>query len=361
MVQPSFYFYSFMKLKVLFAVLNWGLGHATRSETLIKYLSKRGFYVTIASSGLALEYLKLQFPTNDFLELPDRDVIYSRAGASIGLFKRAIIQKELNKKQNDWTQTQLKKGDFDIILSDNVYGVHSSEIFSVLITHQLKPLSPLFQGKIMEEIADWVNRFDEVWIPDFEGEAIAGEMLNNPQIQIPKQFLGNTSRFSGLSAIKDINFLGIISGPEPLAGAFNEIVLKKFQSSASSRNTIAYSGEIPKETGEVEFAELNDNQNLNQLASRSQFIICRSGFTSLLDILKIKGNALIVPTPGQPEQAYLAQRMLELKLTHSISQRGFKRAELKPFDQCTIDDKWSVSNLDKVINRFLKTRMPSAE
>jgi len=359
MVQPSFYFYSSMKLKVFFAVLNWGLGHATRSETLIRHLSKRGCYVTIASSGLALEYLKIQFPTNDFLELPDRNVRYSRSGASLGLLKRAMIQKELNKKQNDWTQTQLKKGDFDIVLSDNVYGVQSSEIFSVLITHQLKPLSPLFQGKVMAEIADWVNRFDEVWIPDFEGEAIAGEMLNNPRVEIPKQFLGNMSRFSELSIQKEIDFLGIISGPEPLARAFNEILLKKFQS-ASLRNTIAYSGKKPTDMGKVEFAELNKNQNLNFLASGSRFIVCRSGFTSLLDILKIKGNALIVPTPGQPEQEYLAQRMVELELMQSNSQKEFKRAELKPLDPYIIDNKWSVSNLDNVINQFLKTTMPSA-
>jgi len=360
MVQPSFYFYSSMKLKVLFAVLNWGLGHATRSETLIKDLINRGFSVTLASNGLSMKYLRLQFPTFSFLELPDRDVKYSRAGASMSLIKRAMIQREINKKQFKWTQNQLKKGDFDLVISDNVYGVYSCETRSVLITHQLKPLSPLFQGKVTTEIADWVNKFDEVWIPDIGDEGIAGKMLNNPRVQIPKHFLGNTSRFHDTKVNKEIDFLGIISGPEPLAGAFNEIVLKKFQST-SSKNTIAYSGKKPTKTGKVEFAELNKGQNLNHLAARSRFIICRSGFTSLLDILKIKGNALVIPTPGQPEQEYLARRMVELNLVHSINQKEFKRSELQPLDPMTINDKWGVSNMEKVLNRFLKTKMPSAE
>jgi len=358
MVQPSFYFYSFMKLRVLYAVLDWGLGHATRSETLIRSLNSRGLAVSIASSGLALKYLKLQFPNLSFLELPDREVKYSKSGATLGILRRAVVQRELNNKQQKWTQFQLEKAHFDFVISDNVYGVYSPDIPSVLITHQLKPLSPVFQKNVSKKIASWVNRFDEVWIPDFGEDGIAGEMLNNPIVNIPRKYLGNISRFENFEVKKEIDFLGIISGPEPQAELFYNLIQEKLR---NGPNKIAYNGKKSEYKGKAEHVELDNNQNLNTLAAQSHFIICRSGFTSLLDILKIRGNALIIPTPGQPEQEYLAHRMKKMNLMHNMSQKQFKRSSLGEFNAFHMDSSWSVSKLNQVLDKFLESSLLSAE
>lgn len=346
-----------MKRKVLFAVLNWGLGHATRSEPIISGLISRGQEVSIASSGLALSYLKLRFPALDFLYLPDNEVRYTQRGASIGLLKRALIQKKLNSRQHKWTTALLKDQKFDLIISDNVYGVYHNAIPSILITHQLKPLSPFLSRKIAKEIASWINRFEEVWIPDLGEQGISGDMLQNSDVTIPKRFLGNISRFKFHNTKKDIEKLAIISGPEPQAGIFQEIVMQKLRHH-TGRNLIASSLKQPTIPGNVEYAALDKNQNLNELALRSDLIICRSGFTSLLDILKIGGNALIVPTPDQPEQEYLAQRMKDLGLMSSMNQKEFNRSDLIPETTSNIDNYWSESYLDEVMERFLKLKMP---
>jgi len=358
MVQPSFYFYSFMDIKVLFAVLNWGLGHATRSEALIQSLEVRGAKITVASSGLSMEYLKHRFPKIAHLVLPDSAVNYSKKGASFGLLKRALIQKDLNKKQYQWTMSQLDKEPFDLIISDNIYGVYAPDIPSVLVTHQLKPLSPIFQKGISKEIASWINNFDEVWIPDIGDDGIAGEMLNNPAVSIPRKYMGNISRFKNMENKKDLDFLGIISGPQPQAEVFNQILLKKLRNK-SARSQIAYTGKIPEDKGNIVYLEPGENWNLNQAILRSHLIICRSGFTSLLDILRVKGSALIVPTPGQPEQEYLAQRMNKLDLMQSMNQKAFQRFKLDDYSTNSIDDKWSVSYLEQVMDNFLTTKMPS--
>jgi len=60
--------------KILFAVLNWGLGHATRSLPIIKKLLADDNEIIIASSGDALILLKLEFPDINFIELPDYNV-----------------------------------------------------------------------------------------------------------------------------------------------------------------------------------------------------------------------------------------------------------------------------------------------
>ena len=49
---------------ILYAPLNWGLGHATRSIPLIQQLLDDGFTPIIASDGDALALLKKEFPVN---------------------------------------------------------------------------------------------------------------------------------------------------------------------------------------------------------------------------------------------------------------------------------------------------------
>jgi len=360
MVQPSFYIYSFMKLKVLYAILDWGLGHATRSETIIQNLKNRGADITIASKGLALNYLQDRFQTLRFLELPDKEVKYSRSGASWGLLRRSLIQKDLNKKQKEWTKKLISENEFDLILSDNVYGVYHDEVQSILITHQLKPISPILKQAIAKEIANWINCFHEVWIPDFGEDGIAGSLLQNPRVTIPKKFLGNISRFKNEPSEKEINYLGIISGPEPQARLFKDKVLEKFKLQ-TGRNLIAYSGIKPDNPGKVEFVAKKENNNLMRFALQSRHLICRSGYTSILDILKLGGNALIIPTPGQTEQEYLARRMNELGLAKSMSQKAFERWKIQPFEGEKIDEKWGISNLDSVLDNLLIAKMPFEE
>jgi predicted glycosyltransferase len=346
-----------MKQKVLFAVLNWGLGHATRSETIINALISRGLDLSVASSGLALTYLKFKFPGLKFFDLPEKEVKYSQSGASMGLVKRALIQKNLNKKQYKWTAALLKDQAFDLIISDNVYGVYSAELPSILITHQLKPLSFILSRKVANEIASWINRFEEVWIPDLGENGIAGGMLQNSEVTIPKRFLGNISRFKFDKIEKDIDNLAIISGPEPQEGIFQDLVTQKLELHPG-RNLVASAGKRPSDLGNVEYMALDENQNLNKLALRSHQIICRSGFTSLLDILKIGGNALIVPTPGQPEQEYLADRMKKLGLMRSVKQEAFSRCKLQATSSINMDKYWSISYLDKVLDETLRPKMP---
>ena len=41
--------------------------------------------------------------------------------------------------------------------------------------------------------------------------------------------------------------------------------------------------------------------------NRAKFIITRSGYTTVMELIELgKKNVLFIPTPGQPEQEYLA-------------------------------------------------------
>ncbi len=63
---------------VLFAVLNWGIGHASRSVPLIRALQNKGIPVILASDGVAADLLRIEFPGQIIHELPTYTIRYSR-------------------------------------------------------------------------------------------------------------------------------------------------------------------------------------------------------------------------------------------------------------------------------------------
>ena len=62
--------------KILVAPLNWGLGHATRCIPVIRELLNQSFEVIIASDGVSLELLKIEFPKLVFYDLPSYRISY---------------------------------------------------------------------------------------------------------------------------------------------------------------------------------------------------------------------------------------------------------------------------------------------
>jgi UDP-N-acetylglucosamine:LPS N-acetylglucosamine transferase len=47
---------------------------------------------------------------------------------------------------------------------------------------------------------------------------------------------------------------------------------------------------------------------LSNLLSRVDLVICRSGYSTMMDLRAMGKPAILIPTPGQTEQIYLAQR-----------------------------------------------------
>jgi predicted glycosyltransferase len=43
--------------------------------------------------------------------------------------------------------------------------------------------------------------------------------------------------------------------------------------------------------------------------SAASVIICRSGYSSVMDLMKMKKRAILMPTPGQTEQLHLGLQM----------------------------------------------------
>ena len=62
---------------------------------------------------------------------------------------------------------------------------------------------------------------------------------------------------------------------------------------------------------------------LNEAIEQSVMVISRSGYTTIMDLVKLGKKAILVPTPGQTEQEYLAAHLLQQKMFLTIPQEKF--------------------------------------
>ena len=62
---------------------------------------------------------------------------------------------------------------------------------------------------------------------------------------------------------------------------------------------------------------------LNEVLAMSKMVICRSGYTSVMDLAALQKKAILIPTPGQTEQEYLAKYLMEKGYFLSEKQKDF--------------------------------------
>jgi predicted glycosyltransferase len=61
-------------------------------------------------------------------------------------------------------------------------------------------------------------------------------------------------------------------------------------------------------------------EELKKILINSEYVIARSGYTSIMELLSLQKKCFLIPTPGQTEQEYLAKRLTDMKICFSIQQ-----------------------------------------
>ncbi|TSE06581.1 UDP-N-acetylglucosamine--N-acetylmuramyl-(pentapeptide) pyrophosphoryl-undecaprenol N-acetylglucosamine transferase [Aquimarina algiphila] len=324
-----------MKKKVLVAPLNWGLGHATRCIPIINALIEEGLEPVIASDGIALSLLKKEFPKLQTKLLPSYNIEYSKKGSNFKLkmllnspkIAHAIsAEKKVIKKL-------MQEEDFCGIISDNRMGVRHKSIPSVFITHQLTVLSGKTTSISTKLHNKYIKKFDVCWVPDMADDPnLSGELGHPKKNTIPVTYLGPLSRFEYQVVPKKYDIMVLLSGPEPQRTLLEQKLFQEFEQ--SDKRIVFVRGLIE----DIQQTYIKNNitihnyltgKDLEDTINSSNLIISRSGYTTVMDLAKLKKKAFFIPTPGQFEQEYLAERLTINKLVPSCTQNDFTLTKLR--------------------------------
>ncbi|CAN5670265.1 glycosyltransferase [soil metagenome] len=362
----------FLKKKVLIAPLDWGLGHASRCIPIIKHLQKRGCEVIIAADGEQLTLLKKEFPGLGSIQLKGYNVNYSKHKRWLGAKILWQIPKILLRirQEHIFLKNTIRKHRIDLVISDNRYGLYTNEIACIFITHQLTVKAPF---KWMEELITKINysfisRFTQCWVPDFEGEKnIAGNLSHPGKMPgIITQYLGPLSRFQKTD-VKPIiyKYLFVLSGPEPQRTILEEKVVK-IASQLEGKILIVRgrpdeNGQLPSSNKRIIKNHLATTEMQNAFL-QSEYIISRSGYTTIMELLSLGKKSLLIPTPGQTEQKYLAQRLMQQQWCYSCNQEDDLLYQIQQAEKMEyIGPNLGVPVYEKVIDDFLKNLYPEID
>ncbi|HNR08843.1 MAG TPA: glycosyltransferase [Saprospiraceae bacterium] len=298
------------RLRILIGALNWGLGHATRCQPVIEECLRRGHEVHLAADGLAAMVFEKNNPDLPVHRLAPLNIKYST-----WFWLKLLAQtKQLLTwfwKDRRETRRLQRLYQYDLILSDSRPACRVQGVPGILIINQPSPWIP---GRLIRWFTHrtlWaiINRFDEICIPDLPRENnLSGKLIHLPG-RIHRTFVGLLSRMqapsSGASFQIPGRILAILSGPEPSRTNFEtELILRL----AGHDYRIA-GGRPDLKTRTDRYLSYMDAVGLADEISKAEYIICRSGYSSLMDLAPFKKKLILVPTPGQTEQEYLAGRL----------------------------------------------------
>jgi len=317
-------------MKILFGVFDWGLGHATRDIPLITELLKKN-QVHILSTGWALKVLKGRFKDKcEYYDVPSIYLPYtkSRFFKLKFTFTSPLMIKSLRYARRK--SVKIIAGRFDKVISDCRYDVYDRPDNSYLINHQLRFKAPLGTERIAEKwLASRMKRYKYVVVPDFEGQNLSGKLSHNLRYVSADRirYIGILSHLKKTDTDEDIEYFISLSGPEPQRTVFEKRVLAALN---QLRGKVIIAGGNPDGAskdfpGNVEYYSFLNTKQQEDIMNRAKFIIARSGYSTIMELAELnKTKVLLVPTPGQSEQEYLADYYERKKYFHHVSQYRLK-------------------------------------
>lgn len=292
------------------APLDWGLGHITRSIPIIENLLQRGHEVITCGNEVCKLIYEKEFKNLKHIYIEGYEPYYSSYNSQGWVMLKQLIKfKRIIKKERNFAEKITTQNNIDVIISDNRYGFRSNQTKNIFICHQIQLIAPPIIQTILRRInKSLIKKFDFCWIPD-EKQNLSGKLSeynNNHTFRI-----GNLSRFKEIIISNKqftYEFLAVISGPEPQRKIIENKLIEAFQKQKSKCAII--NGKLSKEQSKIKNIDFFSHQSKDdfiKLISETKTIICRSGYTSIMDLSVIQKEAILIPTPGQTEQEYLAK------------------------------------------------------
>lgn len=320
---------------ILVASLNWGLGHATRCIPIIRALLEKNFEVLLASDGQALLLLQKEFPQLPSVVLPSYNISYPKDGRA---FKWSLLAQSTHifpmiNRERKAVEALVAHHTINGIISDGRLGVYHKNVPSVYLTHQLNVLSGV-TSLVSSKLHQWIiKKFDCCWVPDVENDQFnlsgkLGHLRNKP---FPIAYIGPVSRLKKEESIPALDWLILLSGPEPQRTYLENILIKSF--SKHPGKVILVRGVVEEKQNwershHLTIVNFLESAELGRILGQSNYVIARSGYSTAMDLALFGKKAFFIPTPGQYEQEYLAYHFESMGWAPFCHQKDFSLQKL---------------------------------
>lgn len=350
-------------MQILYSALDWGLGHATRSIPVIKALQNLGYGIDLVATKEQVIVFSENLQNIKYIECQPHKIRY---GSNIAFgFNSLLLIVEIFKgirRDKKLVRFLSSTNNYEAIISDNRYGFYCTNIKSFIITHQLQPLLPqkirLFQFLFNQLITKKLKPFKQILIPDIAQYGLSGRLSKLDGKRLNISYIGILSRFKepNTDKLENSDLLIILSGPEPQRSVLENKIITDLKRNHPTLNYLMVRGK-PNSYNVSEGTITNHltTEELNKAILNSKYVISRAGYSSIMDLIKLKKQALIIPTPGQTEQEYLVKHLHNNKILPSLTEQEFtiekalqllKKTKFKP------QDKYSL-NLEKALKAIL--------
>lgn len=340
---------------ILIAPLDWGLGHTTRCVPLIRYLLASGHNPIVAGNASQLSFIRGLFANIQSVPLDGYRVTYSARNRYLqaGLLTQLPRILGIIKQEHAWLQQTAGELQLDGIISDNRYGLYHSGIPSVIITHQLRVQTGF--GNIADTTLQklhykYLDRFCAKWVADtHQAPGLAGVLSHPARLPKHTRYLGLLSAFdnTGVHNTGAGTLLVLISGPEPQRSMLSKILWQ--QVLQHNGKVVFVEGSETTEAPQSIPAHITwhnriAGEHLQSLLQDAAMVVCRSGYSTIMDLIALRKKAILIPTPGQTEQEYLGKQLAEQGLFYVTPQAGFHlssaldKAAKVPYNRSTLQD-----------------------
>ncbi|MDI9319764.1 MAG: glycosyltransferase [Phycisphaerales bacterium] len=362
----------------MIAPLDWGLGHVTRCVPVVQHILSLGHSVVFAGNNSQQNYIRSIYPTIEYADLVGYNTQYSKS--KIWLVPKIVTQiprlKKCIKREHLWLQSFVKTHHIDAVISDNRYGLYHSNIPCIFVTHQLQIRSgySAFLDKLLLKIHyRFIEKFTGCWVVDIaEDNGLSGS-LGHPEIlpKIKTEYIGLLSQCAVIKkeATPTIEYdaLILLSGAEPQRSILADALWNK--SIKSDKHIVFVAGSDTATVPEnipphILYRQRLSSDDLVLAIQSAGMVICRSGYSSLMDLIALDKKAILIPTPGQTEQEYLASKMNKEKIFMAAPRSKFDiqtlliNASVFPFSANKFKDSFVRFKpiLDEWLNEIKKTK-----
>ena len=319
--------------RILVAPLDWGLGHTARCVPVIAHLQACGHIPIVACNAWQRVFIEKTFGPIDIIDLPGYNITYSRWNqyAQAGLLSQIPGILRTIRTERQWLQHTVQQHRIEGIISDNRYGLYHDTLPSVIMTHQLQiktGMGSAADRTLQKMHYKYLERFAATWVVDAPGTPNLGGGLSHPQT-LPRNavHMGLLSRFANESAGNESGDIVILlSGPEPQRGELEKILWAQAYSIDRKITFIAGSATavVPQHIpAHITYHAQLAGAALLSVLKNAGLVVCRSGYSTLMDLVALHKKAILLPTPGQTEQQYLGTHLHTQGIFYCTPQKKF--------------------------------------